>query len=343
ASLAFKHGRLKDDEDTFDEYREEWASDFGAIGAEKAKDYDSIRFDSFHQLSYPHKYFGWLNITPFAGIRQTFYTNIPGPTDYLGDWRDNDGDGRIDEESLNWIDDDLDLLIDEDLGGEHTFGEEHDKWRGYFVIGAEGETKLSRINVGSEDDEEVLRRALAMGADKSVRVDPGDRVLDGFVISRVLAQVIRDMDYDLVLTGVQADDVNNGMVGIMIAEHLGLPHGAVVTGIEPQGNEATIKVELEGGIDEISKIRLPALLTIQTGINEPRYVSVMGIRKARKKELRVIKIEELNLQEEELLPRTIIEEVFLPPETEGAEIIEGDPSTVVEKIIRILSEKGVNV
>lgn len=182
-----------------------------------------------------------------------------------------------------------------------------------------------------------------MGADKSVRVDPGDRVLDGFVISRVLAQVIRDMDYDLVLTGVQADDVNNGMVGIMIAEHLGLPHGAVVTGIEPQGNEATIKVELEGGIDEISKIRLPALLTIQTGINEPRYVSVMGIRKARKKELRVIKIEELNLQEEELLPRTIIEEVFLPPETEGAEIIEGDPSTVVEKIIRILSEKGVNV
>jgi electron transfer flavoprotein beta subunit len=202
---------------------------------------------------------------------------------------------------------------------------------------------VTAITIGSEDDEEVLRRALAMGADKAIRIDPGDLVLDGFVISKILAEVIKGLEPDLVLTGVQADDDNFGMVGIMLAEHLGVAHAAVVTGVEPEGNEATIKVELEGGMDGVSKIRFPALLSIQTGINEPRYVSIMGIRKASKKELNVIKAEDLNLSEDDLTQRTIVEEVFLPPETEGAEIIEGDPSMIAEEIIRILTEKGVNV
>ncbi len=199
------------------------------------------------------------------------------------------------------------------------------------------------ITIGTEDDEEVLRRALAVGADRAIRIDPGNLELDGFVISKLLAGVIKDLEYDLVLTGVQADDDNCGMVGIMLAEHLGLSHAAVVTGVEPEGEEATIKVELEGGMDEVSKIRFPALLSIQTGINEPRYVSIMGIRKAGKKELKVLEVADLNLTEDDLTPRTVVEEVFLPPETEGAEIIEGDASTVAEEIIRILTEKGVMV
>jgi len=199
------------------------------------------------------------------------------------------------------------------------------------------------ITIGIEDDEEVLRRALAVGADRAIRIDPGDLELDGFVISRLLAQVIKDLEHDLILTGVQSDDDNCGMIGIMLAEHLGLSHAAVVTGVAPEGNEATIKVELEGGMDEVSKIRLPALLSIQTGINEPRYVSIMGIRKAGKKELKVLKVEDLSLTEDDLTPRTVVEEVFLPPETEGAEMIEGDASTVAEEIIRILTEKGVTV
>ncbi len=199
------------------------------------------------------------------------------------------------------------------------------------------------ITIGTEDDEEVLRRALAVGADRAIRIDPGDLELDGFVISRLLSAAIKDLEHDLVLTGVQSDDDNCGMVGILLAEHLGLSHAAVVTGVEPEGDEATIRVELEGGMDEVSKIKLPALLSIQTGINEPRYVSIMGIRKAGKKELKVLKVEDLNLTEDDLTPRTVVEEVFLPPETEGAEIIEGDASTVAEEIIRILTEKGVTV
>ena len=202
---------------------------------------------------------------------------------------------------------------------------------------------VTAITIGNEDDEEILRRSLAMGADKAMRIDPGELELDGFVISSILSKVIQDIEYDLILTGVQADDDNCGMVGIMLAEQLALTHASVVTNVEPQGDEATIRVELEGGLDEVSRISLPAVLTIQTGINEPRYVSIMGIRKAGKKELKVIKVEDLNLTDDDLTQQTIIEEIFLPPETEGAEIIEGDASTIAGEIIRIMKEKGVNV
>jgi electron transfer flavoprotein beta subunit len=202
---------------------------------------------------------------------------------------------------------------------------------------------VTAITIGDEDDEEVLRRALAMGADKAVRIDPGTRELDGFVISQILAKAVQGMDYDLILTGVQADDDNSGAVGIMLAETLGLSHAAVVTGVEPEGNSAVLHVELEGGMDEVSKIQLPSLLTIQTGINEPRYVSIMGIRKAKKKELTVIPVDDLGLTEEDLTPRIRIEEVFLPPETAGAEMIEGDAASVAERLIKIIKEKGVSI
>lgn len=205
------------------------------------------------------------------------------------------------------------------------------------------EGTVTAVTIGSEDDEEVLRRCLAMGADKAIRVDPGSFELDPFTISKILAAVIKGLDHALVLTGVQAEDNNEGAVGIMLAEHLGLAYSAVVVGIEPQGDEATIRVELEGGIDEVSKISLPAVLSIQTGINEPRYVSIMGIRKAAKKELNVIDLGELALSDDDLLKRTTIEEIFLPPETEGAEMLEGDASTIAEKILRIIKEKGVSI
>ncbi|MBN2125127.1 MAG: electron transfer flavoprotein subunit beta/FixA family protein [Deltaproteobacteria bacterium] len=199
------------------------------------------------------------------------------------------------------------------------------------------------VTVGREEDEEVLRRCLAMGADSAVRVDPDGLEPDAFVIARILAEVIGKVGYDLVLTGVQADDLNEGAVGILAAEYLGISRAAVVTGIEPEGEGARVRVELEGGTDEMCRIPFPALLSVQTGINEPRYVSIMGIRKAAKKELRVVNAGDLGLPEEELQARTTIEEVFFPPETGGAEILEGDPSRVAEEIIRIVREKGVNL
>jgi len=182
-----------------------------------------------------------------------------------------------------------------------------------------------------------------MGADRAVRIDPGELVTDGYLDAAILAKTISGLDYDLILTGVQSEDRNTGMVGIMLAEQLGIAHAAVTNGIAPEENAATVHVELEGGIDEISRIQLPALLSIQTGINEPRYVSIMGIRKAKKKELKMMTLDDLGFGAEALIPQTQIEEVFLPPETEGAEMIEGDAATVAETLIRIMGEKGVTV
>ena len=205
------------------------------------------------------------------------------------------------------------------------------------------EGEVTAVTIGGEDDEEVLRRCLAMGADRAIRVDPGGRELDSLTLSRILSEVIRGLDGDLILTGVQADDKNEGSVGIMLAEHLGLAHAAVVTGIEPDAAGATVRVELEGGMDEVIKVSFPAVLSIQTGINEPRYVSIMGIRKAAKKELKVVKVEDLGLSEEDLSLKTMVEEIFLPPETEGAQILEGDPGTVADEILRIIKERGVRL
>lgn len=112
----------------------------------------------------------------------------------------------------------------------------------------------------------------------------------------------------------------------------------MVTAVEPDGDGLTIRVELDGGMREVSKIQLPALLSIQTGINEPRYVSIMGIRKAARKEIKQIHLDDLALSDDDLTRRTMVEELFHLPTVEGAEIFEGDPAQVADEILRILQE-----
>jgi electron transfer flavoprotein beta subunit len=202
---------------------------------------------------------------------------------------------------------------------------------------------VTAVTVGGEDDEDVLRRALAMGADRAVRIDPGDQVLDGYVTSRLLAAALKGLNCDLILTGVQAEDDNWGVVGPMLAEHLGLAPTAVVTGLEIGDRDAVVTIELEEGVNEVCRVRLPALFTVQTGINEPRYVSIMGIRKAGKKDLKVVTAGELGLSGDELTPGTVVEEVYLPPEAEGAEMLEGSAAEAAEHILRIIREKGGSV
>ena len=202
---------------------------------------------------------------------------------------------------------------------------------------------VTAITLGKEADEEVLRRCLAMGADEAIRIEPGGLKPDAFMTSAILTAVIKTLPHDLVLTGVQSDDFNNGITGGLMAERLGLAHASVVNGIKPSDGRAQITIELEGGQDEMSQVTLPALFAIQTGINEPRYVSIMGIRKASKKEIKVIQAEGLGLPPADLQPGLIMEEMFMPPETEGAEMLQGDAASLADKIIGIIREKGVNL
>jgi len=201
---------------------------------------------------------------------------------------------------------------------------------------------VTAVTVGNEDDEEVLRRSLAMGADRAIRIEVGDvSRFDSFGISKILSRVAKDLPFDLIFTGVLADDDYYGMVGMMMAEQLHINHANMVTAIEIEDGKVRTTSELEGGLGEASLVELPALITIQTGINEPRYVSILGIRKAAKKELKIINLADLGLSDEELSPKTIVEEVYLPPETEGAQMLTGDPDTIASDFIKILTKKGV--
>ena len=128
----------------------------------------------------------------------------------------------------------------------------------------------------------------------------------------------------------------------MLSERLGAAHAAVVTRLALDENKsASINMELEGGVEEVLTLKLPAVLSIQSGINEPRYVSIMAVKKARKKEMKVIHLNELNLSEADLARQAIIEAVFMPPETAGAEMIEGSPPEVADLLLQVMKEKGV--
>ena len=157
------------------------------------------------------------------------------------------------------------------------------------------------VTMGPEEAEDTLRRCFATGADDAIRLtDEAFEGSDAVAIARILYQAIKDMEFDLVLTGAQASDDGYGQVGPTIAEFLGIPHATLVTNIEIINGKAKVRRELEGGLEEVVEVQLPAVFTIQTGINEPRYVSIMGVRKAAKKEIKILGLKELGLKEEEV-------------------------------------------
>ena len=200
------------------------------------------------------------------------------------------------------------------------------------------------LSMGGEDSNESLRKCMAMGADDAIRLtDPAFAGSDGFATARILAEAVRKVPYDLILTGTQAEDDGYGQVGLVMAGLLGIPHVSIVNRIEVQEKKIKAHRELEGGLEEVVEVDLPALLTIQTGINEPRYVSIMGIRKVAKKEIKALGAAALNLKPEEVGlagSNTQLEKVFLPIVGEGAEILEGKPEEIALKVFDILKDKG---
>jgi electron transfer flavoprotein beta subunit len=176
-----------------------------------------------------------------------------------------------------------------------------------------------------------------MGADKAVRIEePAPQ--DGRLLAKILAQTLRDQSFDLILTGVQAEDDGFGQVGVSLAQLLGLSHAAIVNKIEITGDRALVKRELEGGIEESVELKLPAVLTIQTGINEPKYVSLAAILEAEDKEMTEVPLEKIGLTLNEPIEGTV-EQVFFPPVGKMAEILKGNPEEVVGKLTEIIQKK----
>jgi electron transfer flavoprotein beta subunit len=204
---------------------------------------------------------------------------------------------------------------------------------------------VTAITVGSEDVESTLRKCLARGADKAIRLtDESFEGSDGYAIAKILHKAIKDLPFDLILTGALADDDGYMVVGPVLAEMLGIPHATMVKKLELSDNNARVNRELEGGLDEIVNVKLPAVLTIQTGINEPRYVSIMGIRKAMQKEIKVISLADLGLTENEVGESGSwmrLEKMFVPPAEKQAEILGGSPEEVAAKIADVLKARGL--
>jgi electron transfer flavoprotein beta subunit len=186
--------------------------------------------------------------------------------------------------------------------------------------------------------------SMAKGAATAIRVsDPAFEGGDAIATARALAGAIKDLEYDLVLTGCMASDDGYTQVGMALAEMLGIPHATYVTQVEVDGGDVIAGRELEGGLIEKLRIKPPCLLGIQTGINEPRYASIMGIAKASKREIEQKGAADMGLEASsvgEAGSGTVLDELTFPPVGEGAEILEGTPPEASGKLTEILKEKG---
>ena len=200
---------------------------------------------------------------------------------------------------------------------------------------------VTAVTVGPVEWDDTLRRALAMGADMAIRIDEDAIAMDSNAVAKILTSLISRLPYDLVLFGAQSEDFGSGQLGPMVAEMLGIPHATLVVSIQVDEGEARIRRELEGGVLELYTLKLPALFTIQTGINRPRYVSFANIRKAREKELKVMSLNELGLSPDSLTPMVKLEKLELTPSGKKAEIISGSTEEAAGKLAMILKDTGV--
>ena len=182
---------------------------------------------------------------------------------------------------------------------------------------------------------QVLREALARGADRAMHVhDDALASADAFVVAEALAAAMQDEQFDLILTGLQSDDYGFGQTGVILAERLGLTHATIVMEVQAGGPERTLRVkrELEGGWFQWIVLPLPAVLTIQSGINQLRYATLKGIMAAKKKELRVV------APAVGAAPRQLIVSLSLPEKSKKTALIGGSASEAAKELVRLLRE-----
>ena len=197
--------------------------------------------------------------------------------------------------------------------------------------------------VGGEDDEEVLRREMAMGANHGVLItDEAFSGSDGKGIATILKAFVQKGSYDLILTGIQAED-GGAQVGGMLAALLDYPFASLVTSIEVlDGGKLKIGREIEGGNKELYEIDLPCVLSIQTGINEPRYVGMRGIRQVASVPIPTFGKADLGVNgfAGRAAARVTRTDYFTPPAGHGAEMLTGNHDEIIGKLIELLKSKG---
>jgi electron transfer flavoprotein beta subunit len=197
--------------------------------------------------------------------------------------------------------------------------------------------EITVVTVGNEEAEKELRTALAMGCDKAVLINVEDDVeeSDQYTTAKILAEYLKDKNLDLILAGNVAIDGGSGQVGPRVAELLGIPYVTTITKLDIDGGKVTIVRDVEGD-EEMIETSLPLLVTAQQGLNEPRYPSLPGIMKAKKKPLEELELDDLDIEEGDVEAKTKTIEIFLPPKKEAGKILQGELADQVKELVSLL-------
>jgi len=199
-----------------------------------------------------------------------------------------------------------------------------EKHTGEVIVCSAGPARVSQ----------VIREALARGADRAIHVEH-DALgsADAFVVAESLAGAMNDEHFDLILTGLQSDDQGFAQTGVVLAERLGLPHATIVMEVQAEGRALRVKRELEGGWFQWVAMPLPAVLTIQSGINQLRYATLKGIMAAKKKEIR-------KATPALSVPRQKIISLYVPEKGKKTQMIAGSPGEAAKELVRRLREEA---
>jgi electron transfer flavoprotein beta subunit len=190
------------------------------------------------------------------------------------------------------------------------------------------------LSMGPERVKQTIKEALAKGADRGIHIaDDNFAQLDPLGSAKSLAAAIKQQKYDLVLTGLQSDDHGFGQTGVLLAGVLDVPHATIIMAIEVDGPKMKLKRELEAGWFQHMECPLPAVLTIQSGINKVRYATLKGIMAAKKKEITTIARESLGVSVE---PTQRVEKIYVPTKTKKTEFLTGTPKEVAGKLVEKL-------
>jgi len=237
------------------------------------------------------------------------------------------GDSKIDESQIAFKMNDFDqYAVEAALQLKEKFG---------------GEVMI--VSAGPERVAKEVRQAFAMGADWGIQVqDPEVDAGDSFVVASALFGAIKTIgDVDLVLTGVQAEDDQAAVTGVMIADMMGVPHCTNVVKLDVDGKNMKVNRELEGGKNEVIEMAMPAVLSIQSGMNQPRYPTLPGIMKAKKKRLDVKKAAEVGCTAVGAAgSKTSFVKMFFPVSDHKAEIIQGDPKAAAATLVNKLKNEA---
>lgn len=207
-------------------------------------------------------------------------------------------------------------------------------------------------SVGPARVQQAIREGLSKGADRAIHIDDDSgSKLDSFFTAKLLAEAVRSEAFDLILTGLQSDDLGFAQTGVILAELLGLPHATIIMEVQvldgsrvslspERERRVRVKRELEAGWFQWVELPLPALLTIQSGINKPRYATLKGIKGAKAKEIRRVTPAALGLDPTDASARNELRRIYLPVKTKKTEFLEGPPKEASAKLVEKLQREA---